>query len=1248
MTGKIVRIISWFTALFVVMLFGISSGIKAETPKGAVPGKYIVKLKSGVKSQLIGNSLSSGSKFRKSTKLKIKPDLKGSKSWDRYFTYYTSDKNLSLEQIIEEIGAENIEFIEQDHYIEFFEYPTDSLFTHQWYLNNIGQEYYGIQRGPDIFDDSLVLKTGTPGKDFKLNQFYESPPEDSTKVVVAIIDTGVDTKHPELQGRFWKNPDEIPGDGIDNDQNGYIDDTLGYDVSGDIINLFNPVGDNDPMDGNGHGTHVAGIIAANANGFGIVGIAPWVEIMAIKIRPNISNTIAAEGILYAVNSGAQIINISWGTPFVSGILEEAIEFAVNNGVLVCIAPGNTGTNERFFPAAYDDINTVIVGAGNSDGFMTSFSTYGEHIDIIAPGKDILSLRADTLNLYDIADIPENNYLRVIDSFYLLADGTSMATPVVCGAAALLLSFRPDLTLEELRFYLLSGAVDITDPWGDHQYNLVGPDTITGHGYLNIYESYLRLIFSSAGSIDFVEPELKKRYTTGVNIKIAPVGIYAGGWELEYIFGYDSVGWLPLASGISIPSDSIIYFFDELNVNGNIKLRLIDDGGSIAETSFMYVRNRKVELITPVNDQEVKFSFAVMGTGYGPDFDSLQLYYYKIIDENEYVFSSTGEHFDSVLYNWVASGDNTGDFMMVLVGYFGNNSIKDSAAFRVTSAFASGWPQSFNGNTGITPVCADLDKDGLKELIITTNVGLLIYNADGSLKNKDGQTYLSGINVICVPAVYDIDRDGQDEIILTSDTTLHVINHDGSYAPGFPVYAKTGTASGGYGYPTPIVTQLGMGEDSAIVFINILGQLYAYQFDGDPYFYSLEGFYASAGAGVRNEAVYVGKTLPFISSSDFNGDGINEVVASFSSNHLGGISLFDARTGNSTFDLESTLLQRVDKSSGMTLADLNGDGLHEIITIGFDDEFLNDDSLKVPVLWIKTNGVEDLAGWPVAMNDVPEKNWIPSIPVAADLDLDGIPEIMISYFGFGEAYLYIFKSDGTAYLPGGVANGQAFFAPVTFGNPTVADVTGDSYPEILLRSGNLLPGMGTEKLYILDYQANLLPDFPIETPALPFQVISTQFAPLVDDIDGDGMVEVAMYSNANQLLVWDFDADSRDGKNMGRFLMDNLNSGQLPIEIMQTASEKYEISLPGEFSLGANYPNPFNPVTKISFSIPSMMKVELEIFNVLGRKVESLVNQELDEGIYKVEFDGSQYASGVYLYRLTAGDKKIVRKMVLLK
>jgi subtilisin family serine protease len=251
-------------------------------------------------------------------------------------------------------------------------------------------------------------------------------------VTVAVIDSGVDLGHPDLAPNLWTNPGEVPGNGIDDDGNGYVDDVHGYDFVG---------GDGDPQDENGHGTHVAGIIGARGgNGIGGAGVAWRVKLMAVRVLDadaRGTTTSVAEGIRYAVANGARIVNLSLAGPSPTPELEDAVRFAQDHGVLVVVAAGNEGTDlaaAPTYPAAYGEANVLGVAATAQDGGLSSVSDYGPGADLAAPGEQILS--------------------TALGGGYEWRTGTSMAAPHVAGALVLLAAARPDLDATGLRDALL--------------------------------------------------------------------------------------------------------------------------------------------------------------------------------------------------------------------------------------------------------------------------------------------------------------------------------------------------------------------------------------------------------------------------------------------------------------------------------------------------------------------------------------------------------------------------------------------------------------------------------------------------------------------------------------------------------------------------------------------------------------------------------------------------------------------------
>jgi subtilisin len=246
-------------------------------------------------------------------------------------------------------------------------------------------------------------------------------------VVVAVIDTGVDYNHEDLKNNIWTNTKEIAGNGIDDDGNGYIDDNYGWNFADK---------NNNTLDNNGHGTHVSGTIAGENNNYGVTGIAYDAKIMPVKVLNESgsgSYSSISKGIRYAVDNGANVINLSLGGTSSNRTLESAINYASSKGVIVVMAAGNDGESSPDYPARYASKAGIAVGAVDKNNNMADFSNRSGTNQIsyvTAPGVKVYS------------SVPNNQYATY--------SGTSMATPHVAGVVALMLSANPSLTDAQVR------------------------------------------------------------------------------------------------------------------------------------------------------------------------------------------------------------------------------------------------------------------------------------------------------------------------------------------------------------------------------------------------------------------------------------------------------------------------------------------------------------------------------------------------------------------------------------------------------------------------------------------------------------------------------------------------------------------------------------------------------------------------------------------------------------------------------
>jgi subtilisin family serine protease len=306
-----------------------------------------------------------------------------------------------------------VRFVEPNYRYRAADVPNDELFEEQWSLAD--DRLLGIQDAWDVTSGSGPI--------------------------VAVIDSGADLSHPDLRDNLWRNPREVPGNGVDDDGNGFADDVNGVD----LVNR-----DGDPTDDNGHGTHVAGIVAARGdNRIGVTGVAPRARVMVIKAlgRDAIGSAVTmAEGIRYAVANGAKIINMSVSGPGRSQAFEDAVNAADAAGVLMVVAAGNSGhdLDERpEYPAAFRAPHLLAVAATSRSGRLIGISNRGAGtVDLAAPGQSIVS--------------------TAMGGDYEIRTGTSMAAPHVAGTLALLAAAAPDLGADALQAAVLASATRLGD------------------------------------------------------------------------------------------------------------------------------------------------------------------------------------------------------------------------------------------------------------------------------------------------------------------------------------------------------------------------------------------------------------------------------------------------------------------------------------------------------------------------------------------------------------------------------------------------------------------------------------------------------------------------------------------------------------------------------------------------------------------------------------------------------------------
>jgi len=323
-----------------------------------------------------------------------------------------------------------------DYFVEKHSLPNDSLFSKQWGLYNANAD----------------------GADIQMLDAWEIEPGDPD-VIVAIIDMGFDVNHQDLQQNIWQNPGEIQNNGIDDDQNGYVDDIIGWDFVNQAEGYDDEDcdwkdEDNDPTTSKtSHGNEVLGVVGATTNNsLGIAGMTGQCKIMLLRAgfiniegNPVLSGTHIAKAVIYATDNGASVINISSGSNRYSNTYRNVLQYAIDHGVVIVCSAGNEGSDAPVYPAAYDLEGIISVGASTENDKLARFSNYGDWVDVSAPGQHIVT--------------------TLLNDRYGQIQGTSFAAPMVSGIAALLVSKYPDWTPAQIRNQIMA-TVDVSEDLKD--------------------------------------------------------------------------------------------------------------------------------------------------------------------------------------------------------------------------------------------------------------------------------------------------------------------------------------------------------------------------------------------------------------------------------------------------------------------------------------------------------------------------------------------------------------------------------------------------------------------------------------------------------------------------------------------------------------------------------------------------------------------------------------------------------------
>ena len=981
-------------------------------------------------------------------------------------------------------------------------------------------------------------------------------------VVVAITDTGVDTLHPDLTGRIWTNAGEVPGNGIDDDGNGYVDDHHGYDFDND---------DPDPFDDNGHGTHVAGTVAATGNNsIGVVGVAYEATVMPLKITSESgvgSFGTGAEAIVYATDNGADVVNASWGGTGGSAYVADALAAAYAAGVVLVAAAGNSAREVGDFSPA-NDPHVMTVSAFDHTDTVAWFSNFGPKIDLAAPGggdqdpanarepaRSILSLRSS-----GASNVDWPGYLTV-GGGYARQAGTSMAAPHVSAGAALVLARYPASSVEQVRTALRASADDVDEP---------GVDPNSGYGRLNVGRA---VQFGSVLAVRITRPGGNERVGDVVTVR----GTVSGPGFTQYFLEYapSPVGasgpWLPIAGPFTTPVEAGDLGTWDLGtlVDGTyvLRVRAHTTTGDVFDDRITVVVDHVI-LASPVLEDIVGAGGApveIRGTAAGAGFQRFQLEYRRIgpdLVEGPWTTAGmtlAGDGAAPVSADVLATldpaalpgGSDIDLRLSVDTGRATGPIVEEMRHVVVDRTLEPGWPRRIPGLPNAYPrpkhhvVIADLDADGTKEILAAWGDLVFVFRHDGS--NFPGwpqSTSSPGSEdsyVDTAPTAADLDGDRRLEVVAANHEAIFIWHHDGTPMAPWPMVVEDPIPPyGSYTAGGDIVLTDLDGDGARDLVFRLGRSLTAIRVsDGS----TLPGFPVQKDCVLLEPACFEGA----VAVGDTTGDGRKEIAIIENTGYALGrqyLHLYDDHGRLMPgFPVTMTYRQSYGDVSGFgvpVLADVDGDGALDIA--------INTDKAKS--LLIYSSAGKKLRFLPRKLPDHRSHagSGIGTFrssqePLSAgDLDGDGRAEILVgsdfpATLRRRNSWTFLLPPySGTDYLSAVTMAGAPLAGwPVAFdyrradkahgaGTAVVGDIDGDGRQDVVTGTGTCQYWGGYSdptlhrcySIYAFRTDGTLLPGFPKAVPT-PSPQLGNSVA--IGDLDGDGLKEIVFLDYNGNVIVW---------------------------------------------------------------------------------------------------------------------------------
>lgn len=953
----------------------------------------------------------------------------------------------------------SLEKLRKEPGVEFAEVETP------YFANLIPNDPYYSSRGSwgRTYDDLYGLK--------KMDTATAWDQTNGAGLVVAVVDTGVDYNHLDLAANIWTNSGEIAGNGVDDDANGQIDDQYGWDFIG--ASSSSPVSDNNPSDVYGHGTHVAGTIAATGqNGLGVIGVAYGARVMAVKgLADNGTgtNSTVANAIIYAVDNGADLINASWSGGY-SQTVRDAVDYAHSLGVVFVAAAGNDNRDVKdSYPASY--ANVISITATDHTDARASFSNWGDRIDVAAPGVDILSLRAAGATN---GTVVATNYSRM--------SGTSMATPHACGLAALILALHPEFSVEQVRQVLRVSATDTGTP---------GVDLYTGYGRVHAGNA---LQVSSALESRIQSPDSGYQTTDSTVIRGVAQGPDFASYTLEYGIGDSPGSWTVIHGSTTPVAGGELGTFDSRFVadgNVTIRLRVFSAGGQLFEDRIkMLINHYWISSPAPLSNPSLASAFkpgvtvSINGLATAADFQSFRLEWARGWNATT-GWSSTGVALtgngaspaSGKLGDWFTPSGADADFYTIRLTLVTNSwsSSETTVVYLEPDLLSSNWPRSITyAPTTFGGILPQLNGTGDTTLrVMSWSGGATLW---GFSPNGAQVTTSTGLQAYRKMPIGLLDATAGEELIVSDLSQFRVLQSNNSaYSIPFPSFPANDVNS--FKSITLLEDLDGNGQ-AELVFVR------SYQGTAYLYAWKSSGQLLTSNYPVTYpDSSWLGFPANRILAVDLDHDGRKEILAC------------QMATGTAptfsivAFNWDGTPRPWPAQSyygilNQMAVTDFDHDGTPDILFIYYNY------SNGLATVWVFDSVGQPRTGWPVTVST----GFADGALALGDLNRDGFDEVIAT----GAGGLHVLNRNGTVYSAGWPKSGQ--HSPAVLG-----DVNNDGFPDIICLSENY--SAGTYYLNAYDAGGTLLKRWQmfgmgIETP-------STNGTPAIGDFDRDGSVDIAV-------------------------------------------------------------------------------------------------------------------------------------------